>query len=103
MLTEYDTHEMSTLKERTPWNALKFGTTGEVNSQEGGTHAEGSELAPTKCGEVVAPQEELNGAESPWWSLQPYLQRLRTKLIFDPGRALFAPRANWELKWHFCS
>ena len=41
MLTEYHTHEMATFTERHPSNALKFGTTGEVNSKEGRALVEG--------------------------------------------------------------
>jgi len=43
MLAEYYTHEMGTAIERTLRNALKFGTTGEVNSKEGWETAEGLE------------------------------------------------------------
>ena len=45
---------MVTLSERIIWNALKFGTTREVNTQEGRTQAEGLELAPPNCSEVGA-------------------------------------------------
>ena len=74
---------MVTLTERIIRNALKFGTSGEVNSKEGAAHAEGLELAPPKCIEVGAPQVELNGAMREALFQQPVLQRTRTKLIFD--------------------
>jgi len=50
------------LLERCIWNALEFGTTGEVDSKEGGALAEGSLIPPPKGSEVGAPQIELNGA-----------------------------------------
>jgi len=53
---------MVTAAERKLWNALKFWTTGEVNSKEGGAHGEGLELAPPNCSEVGTPPVELNGA-----------------------------------------
>ena len=62
MLTEYYSHETATASERKLWNALKFGTTGEVNSKEGRAHGEGLLLPPPNCREVVTPQVELNGA-----------------------------------------
>ena len=62
MFTEYHTHEMLTASERKLWNALKFGTTGEVNSQEGRAQAEGLELTPPNCSEFGAPQVEIDWA-----------------------------------------
>ena len=62
MLTECHAHEMATAKECIIRNALKFGTTGEVNSKEGEARVEGSDVAPSSCSEVGAPQGELNGA-----------------------------------------
>ena len=46
VLTEYCTHEMAKATESCPWNALKFGTSREVNSKEGRAHAEGFMFAP---------------------------------------------------------
>ena len=46
MLTEYHSREMVTPSERKPWNALKFGTAGEVDSKEGQAQAEAFLLAP---------------------------------------------------------
>ena len=86
MLTEYHTREMATLAERTKRNALKFGTTGEVDSQKGLAHAEGLLLVllpPPNCIEVGSPQVELDGAVGGALVQQPPLQRVRTKLIFD--------------------
>ena len=60
MLTEYHTHEMATASESTLWYELKFGTAGEVDSKEGGTQAEGLNVAPPNCSEVEAPQRELD-------------------------------------------
>ena len=74
---------MATLSERKPWNALKFRTTGEVNSKEGGLHAQWLEVAPPKHREVGAPQGELNRAVGENLILYYYHQCLRTKLIFD--------------------
>jgi len=83
MLTEYHIHEMGAGSERKLWNALKFGTSGEVNSNEGRVTAEGLELAPPNCGEVVTPPVELNGAVGEAIITYHPLQRPRTKLIFD--------------------
>ena len=60
MLTEYHTHEMVTATERKLRNALKFGTSGEVDSKEGRADAEGLLVAPPNCSEVMALQVELN-------------------------------------------
>ena len=54
VLTEYHAHEMVTATERTPWNSLKFGHSGEVNSKEGRARVEGMLVAPFNCSEVVA-------------------------------------------------
>ena len=62
MLTEYHTHEMVTAIERLLWNALKFGTTREVESKEGGVTAEGWLVAPRKCKDIGTLQCKLNGA-----------------------------------------
>ena len=83
MITEYHTCEMEAHTKRNTWNALKFGTTGEVHSQEGEAHAEGLMLAPPDCSEVGKPPGELNGAVREALVLQPLLQCPRTKLIFD--------------------
>ena len=83
MLTEYHTHEMLTVIERKYRNALKFGTTGEVDSKEGVARAEGSKLAPPNCNEVGSPQVKLNGAVVEALIQQPLLQRPQTKLIFN--------------------
>ena len=60
-------------------NALKFGTAGEVDPKEGMAHAEGLLLPPPNCSEVGAPQVELDGAVGNALTLQPPLQRPRTK------------------------
>ena len=83
MFTEYHTHEMETLNERSLRNALKFGTPGEVNSKEGVAFVEGLPAVPPNCSEVGAPQVELNGAVGEALILQPLPQRPRTKLLFD--------------------
>jgi len=74
---------MDTLTECMHQNALKFGTTGEVDSKEGVAFVEGLLLPPPNCSEVRAPQGELNGAVGEANILQPALQCVRTKLIFD--------------------
>ena len=74
---------MLTALERKPWNALKFGTTGEVDSQEGVSFAEGLGVLQPNSSEVGTPQVELNSAVGEALFLQPLPQRLRTKLIFD--------------------
>jgi len=83
VFTEYHAGEMATATERKLRNALKFGHSGEVNSMEGGAHAEGSIVAPSNCSEVVKPQEELNGAVGEALIQQSLLQCVRTKLVFD--------------------
>jgi len=83
VLTECHTHEMATASERKLWNALKFGTSGEVNTKKGRTIAEGWELAPPNCSGVGSLQVELNGAVREAPIPQPVQQCLRTKLIFD--------------------
>ena len=83
MLTEYRIHKMGTAIKRMLWNALKFGTSREVNSKEGGALDEGWELAPPICSEVVAPQVELDGAVGEALIQQHPPQRPRTKLIFQ--------------------
>ena len=61
MFTEYHTLEFA-VSERHPWNALKFGTTSEVDSKEGEAIAEGLLVAPPNRNEVGTPQIELDGA-----------------------------------------
>ena len=82
MLAEYHPYEMVIFINRELRNALKFGTSGEVNSKKGEAPAEGLMLPPPNCSEVGAPQVELNGTVLPRGSQYPLLQRLRTKLIF---------------------
>jgi len=74
---------MATATERIRRNALKFGTAGEVDTQEGRAQAEGLELAPPNCSDAGKPQVELDGAigEALVTKLRP--QRPRTKLLFD--------------------
>jgi len=62
LFTEYHTHEMATATKRNLWNTLKFGTTREVNSQEGEASSEGLLPPPPNCSEVGIPQVELDGA-----------------------------------------
>ena len=83
MLTEYHAYEMTTFIKCILWNALKFGTSGEVNSKEGVARAEGVELPPPNCSEVVTPQGELNGPVGEALIQHPPPQLPRTKLIFD--------------------
>ena len=83
MFPEYHLHEVGTIKEHQLWNALKFGTAGEVNSKEGAALVEGFDHAPPNCNEVGAPQGELDGANGEAPILQPDLQCPRTKQIFD--------------------
>ena len=77
------THEVETATECRPWNALKFGTAGEVDSKERVAHAEGLFVALSNISEVGSPQEELNRAIGEVLITQPAQQRPRTKLIFD--------------------
>jgi len=75
---------MVTACECCPWNALKIGTAGEVDSKEGVAPAEVLGIVtPPNCNEVGAPQVELNGAVGEALILQPRPQCMRTKLIFD--------------------
>ena len=83
MITEYHTREMVTISESKLRNALKFGTSGEVDSKEGGAQAEGLLNAPPNCIKVGTPQEELNGAIREALIQHPPIQCLQTKLIFD--------------------
>jgi len=83
MLTEYHTHEMGTGTERIPRNALKFGQSGEVDSKQGGAHTEGWVIPQPNISEVMTPQVELNGAVVEARILQPVMQCVRTKQIFD--------------------
>ena len=83
MLTEYHNHEMATASECKLRNALKFGTAGEVDSQEGHAPAEGLlALQPNSC-EDGTPPVELNRAVGEALISQPPPQCPRTKLIFD--------------------
>ena len=83
MFTEYHTHEMVTLTERILRNALKIGTSREVDSKEGVATAEGLLIAPRNCSEVWSLQVELNGAVGEALIQQPPMQVVRTKLFFD--------------------
>ena len=83
MFAEYHTHEMVTARELMIRNALKFGASHEVDSQEGLVQVEGLELAPPNYSEVWAPQVELNRAIREKFIHQHPLQRPRTKLLFD--------------------
>ena len=74
---------MVTLSKSKIWNALKFGTAREVNSKEGEATAEGLMLPSRNYSEIGAPQVELDGAVGEALILQPSLQRLRTKLLFN--------------------
>jgi len=74
---------MVTYTERLLWNALKFWTAREVDSKEGLAHAEGLLVPPPNCSEVGTPQVELDGAVGEALIQQPYMQCIRTKLIFD--------------------
>ena len=74
---------MVTAGERTPWNDLKFGTAGEVNSKEGVAHAEGLRAARPNCSYIEAPQVEINIAIGEAHITKPVPQLRRTKLIFD--------------------
>ena len=74
MLTEYHPHEIGTVKESSLWKALKFGTSGEVNSQEGCAIPEGLLVAPPNCSEVGALQVELNEAKGEALVQQPPVQ-----------------------------
>jgi len=83
VFTEYHTHEIATLSERHLRNALKFGTSSEVDSQEGVTTAEGLEFAPPNCSEVGAPKGELDGAVGECLAKPLPQVSVRAKLIFD--------------------
>ena len=74
---------MATLSERKLWNALKFGTTAEVNTKEGEAFVEGLPAVPPKCSEVGAPQGERDGATRKISVSNPTTQCPRTKLLFD--------------------
>ena len=69
---------MVTHKERKLRNALKFGTSREVDSKEGVAPAEGLMVAPPNCSEVGSPQEELDGALGEALIPQHVLQCVRT-------------------------
>jgi len=74
---------MVTGSERSHWNALKIGTSGEVNSKEGRAVGERLLDAPTKGNEAGTHQIELDGAVGEILVYQPPSQCLRTRLIFD--------------------
>jgi len=74
---------MATATERLLRNALKFGQSGEVDSQEGKANVEGLELAPPDYSEVGAPQVELNGAVGEALMLHPSTHQPPTKHPFD--------------------
>ena len=75
MFTEYHTHEMATATERSLRNALKFGTTREVDLKEGVAQAKGWELASPNSSEVGEPQVERNGAVGEALIMHPLPQR----------------------------
>jgi len=83
VFTEYHTLEILTAKERILWNALKFGTTGEVDSTERVALAEGLPAVPPNYSEIGTHQGELNEAIGDALVVNTLPQRLRTKLIFD--------------------
>ena len=64
-------------------NALKFETTGEVDSQEGVALAGGLLVVPPNCSEVGEPQVELDGAMGKALITKPPPQYQQTKLIFN--------------------
>ena len=64
-------------------NALKFVTAREVDSKEGGAQAEELLLPPPNYSEIGTPQVEIDGAVREALVLQPPMQGVRTKLIFD--------------------
>ncbi len=70
------------MSELCDWNVLKFGTSREINSQEGLSAAEGLLVVPPNRSEVVTPQVELDGAVGEVPILQPPMKCVRTKLIF---------------------
>jgi len=74
---------MATAAERQLRNALKFGTAGEVHSQDGCTIPEGLLLPPPNHREVGEPQGELDGAMGEALIQQLPMQCVRMKLIFD--------------------
>jgi len=74
---------MVTASKRKLRNALKFGTTREVDSKERVATAEELLLPPPNYSEVGTPQVDLDRVMGEALILQPRLQRLRTKLIFD--------------------
>jgi len=78
---------MGTATERMLRNALKFGTTGEVDSKEGVAPVERLKLAPPNRSEVWAFQGELDGAVGEALILKTQLQCIRTKIysfvVFD--------------------
>ena len=83
MLTEYHTHEIVTATERILYNALKFGTSGEVDSKEGRAEAEWLVAVPPNCNEVETPQGEIDGVVGEALVTNSPQQRPRTKLVFD--------------------
>ena len=55
VFTEHHAHKIATISERSMWNALKFGTTGEVDSKERLAQAEGLIDVPPNCSDIWAP------------------------------------------------
>ena len=74
---------MLTTTKRNLRNALKFGTTREVNPKEGWQLAELLVVVLKNCSEIGAPQVELKGAMGEALILQNHPQCTRTKLLFD--------------------
>ena len=74
---------MATLIESKLRNALKFGTTGEVDPKEGAAIAEGLLVLQPDSSDAGAPPGELNRAVGEALIQHPEMQRLRTKLVFD--------------------
>jgi len=60
VLTECHTHEMLTVTERLPWNALKCGTAGEVDSKKGRATVELLVVIPSNRSDVGSLHVELN-------------------------------------------
>jgi len=76
VLAECSTHEVATERERILRNALKFGTSREVDSKEGLARAEGLEHAPPNSSEALEFQVKLNGTVGEAIILKPPLQCL---------------------------
>jgi len=75
---------METASERLIWNALKFGTTREVNSKEGVATVEGMLLlAPPNSSEVGTSHEDFDGAVGEITITKSPHHIISTKLLFD--------------------